>query len=124
MPLGFNDATTRLSETPEKKRHSPKSIFIMSMAKSVNMIRCLGSLRPGGRLLGTPDRCRTKYGILDQMMATMTTTVSYKLLIIGGGSAGTVVANKFAGRLGKGHLALIEPSEVRTKCVCSPFLFS
>ena len=79
----------------------------------MGMLRCLRSLRPGRRLLVTPDRCRMNNGVLDQMVVTMSTTVSYELLIIGGGSAGTIVANKFAGKLGKGHLAVIEPSEVR-----------
>ena len=38
---------------------------------------------------------------------------SYQLLIVGGGTAGAAIANKFAGKLGKDHVAVIEPAEVR-----------
>ena len=38
---------------------------------------------------------------------------SYKLLIVGGGAGGCSMASKFASRLGKGNVAVIEPSEVR-----------
>ena len=37
---------------------------------------------------------------------------SYKLLIVGGGTAGSAIANKFARKLGKGQLAVLEPSDV------------
>lgn len=35
----------------------------------------------------------------------------YKLVIVGGGAGGCGTANKFAGRLGKGQVAVIEPSD-------------
>lgn len=35
----------------------------------------------------------------------------YKLLIVGGGTGGTAIANKFSNRLGQGQVAVIEPSE-------------
>ena len=38
--------------------------------------------------------------------------ISYKLLIVGGGAGGCSMASKFASRLGKGNVAVIEPSEV------------
>ena len=44
----------------------------------------------------------------------MSTTDSYKLLILGGGTAGTTMASKFASKLGTGQVAVIEPSKVRT----------
>ncbi|XP_067654101.1 sulfide:quinone oxidoreductase, mitochondrial-like [Haliotis asinina] len=36
----------------------------------------------------------------------------YQLLVVGGGSGGCATAAKFAGRLGKGHVAVIDPSEM------------
>ena len=39
--------------------------------------------------------------------------LSYKLLIVGGGAGGCSMASKFASRLGKGNVAVIEPSEVK-----------
>ncbi|XP_013409111.1 sulfide:quinone oxidoreductase, mitochondrial [Lingula anatina] len=36
---------------------------------------------------------------------------SYELLIVGGGTGGTVIANKFAPKLGSGKVAVIEPSD-------------
>lgn len=36
---------------------------------------------------------------------------SYKLVVVGGGAGGCGTANKFAGRLGKGQVAVIEPSD-------------
>ena len=38
---------------------------------------------------------------------------SYKLLVLGGGTAGSAVANKFAAKLGRGNVAVVEPSKVR-----------
>jgi len=38
---------------------------------------------------------------------------SYKLVVLGGGSAGCAIASKFASSLGKGRVAVVEPSEVR-----------
>ncbi|CAH1790317.1 unnamed protein product [Owenia fusiformis] len=35
----------------------------------------------------------------------------YKLVIVGGGTGGTAIANKFAKKLGKGKVAVVEPSE-------------
>lgn len=35
----------------------------------------------------------------------------YQLLILGGGTAGSAIAHKFASRLGKDHVAVIEPNE-------------
>ena len=37
---------------------------------------------------------------------------SYKLLVVGGGAGGCSTAAKFASKLGKGQVAVIEPSEV------------
>jgi len=37
---------------------------------------------------------------------------SYKLLIVGGGAGGCSMASKFASKLGKGNVAVIEPSEM------------
>jgi len=39
-------------------------------------------------------------------------TDTYKLLIVGGGSAGTAVASKFAQKLDKHFIGIIEPSQV------------
>ncbi|KAK2177313.1 hypothetical protein NP493_606g03039 [Ridgeia piscesae] len=36
---------------------------------------------------------------------------SYKLLVLGGGTAGSAVANKFAAKLGRGNVAVVEPSK-------------
>ena len=38
---------------------------------------------------------------------------SYKLLVVGGGTGGCSIASKFASKLGKGKVAVLEPSEVR-----------
>ena len=43
--------------------------------------------------------------------------VSYKLLIVGGGAGGCSMASKFASRLGKGNVAVIEPSEVKIQYI-------
>ena len=40
---------------------------------------------------------------------------SYKLLIVGGGAGGCSAAAKFASKLGKGSVAVIEPAEVRIR---------
>ena len=37
---------------------------------------------------------------------------SFKLLIVGGGTGGSATAHKFCNRLGKGNVAVIEPSSV------------
>ena len=37
---------------------------------------------------------------------------SYKLLVVGGGAGGCSTAAKFASKLGKGQVAVLEPSEV------------
>ena len=37
---------------------------------------------------------------------------SYKLVVLGGGTAGSAVANKFASKLGRGKVAVVEPSKV------------
>lgn len=39
---------------------------------------------------------------------------SYKLVIVGGGTGGSAIANKFASKLGKHSVAVIEPSPVST----------
>ena len=44
-------------------------------------------------------------------------TDSYKLLVLGGGTAGSTVASKFAKKLGKRNIAVIEPSKVSVKCI-------
>ena len=44
-------------------------------------------------------------------------TETYKLLIVGGGSAGTAVASKFAQKLDKHFIGIIEPSEVSVSLV-------
>lgn len=36
----------------------------------------------------------------------------YQLLVVGGGSGGCATAAKFARKLGKGHVAVVDPSEV------------
>lgn len=41
---------------------------------------------------------------------------SYKLLVVGGGAGGCSVAAKFASKLGKGRVGIIEPNEVTFKC--------
>lgn len=38
---------------------------------------------------------------------------SYRLVIAGGGAAGAAMAAKFGPRLGKGSVAVVEPSPVR-----------
>ena len=38
---------------------------------------------------------------------------SYKLLVVGGGAGGCATAAKFASKLGKGNVGVIEPAEVR-----------
>ena len=40
---------------------------------------------------------------------------SYKLVVVGGGAGGCSTAAKFASKLGKGAVAVIEPAEVRRK---------
>ncbi len=42
----------------------------------------------------------------------------YKLVVLGGGTGGSAVANKYAKKLGVGNVAVIEPSEVRTVHLC------
>lgn len=37
---------------------------------------------------------------------------NYKLVIVGSGTGGTATANKFARKLGKGAVAVIEPTDV------------
>lgn len=37
---------------------------------------------------------------------------SYKLVVVGGGAGGCSTASRFCRRLGKGQVAVIEPSEV------------
>ena len=37
---------------------------------------------------------------------------SYKLVVVGGGAGGCSTASKFAGKLGKGQVAVIEPNDV------------
>ncbi len=37
----------------------------------------------------------------------------YKLVIVGGGTGGSSIANKYAKKLGVGNVAVIEPNEVR-----------
>lgn len=37
---------------------------------------------------------------------------NYKLVIVGSGTGGTATANKFARKLGKGAVAVIEPKDV------------
>ena len=39
-------------------------------------------------------------------------TKSYKLVVVGGGAGGCSTAAKFASKLGKGEVAVIEPSDV------------
>ncbi len=36
----------------------------------------------------------------------------YKLVIVGGGAAGATMSNKFASKLGKNRVAIIEPADV------------
>ena len=38
---------------------------------------------------------------------------SYKLLVVGGGAGGCSTAAKFASKLGKGKVGIIEPADVR-----------
>ena len=38
----------------------------------------------------------------------------YKLVVVGGGTGGSAIANKYAKKLGVGNVAVIEPSEVMT----------
>ena len=38
---------------------------------------------------------------------------SYKLVIVGGGTGGCATAARFCRELGRGHVAVIEPSQVR-----------
>ena len=40
------------------------------------------------------------------------TQKSYKLVVVGGGTGGSLVANKFASKLGENAVAVVEPSEV------------
>lgn len=37
---------------------------------------------------------------------------SYRLLVLGGGTAGCAIASKFASSLGKGNVAVVDPAEV------------
>ena len=70
------------------------------------IMRPYGSLRSGLRVVAKRNH----------LSRAMSTTDSYKLLILGAGTAGTTVASKFASKLGKGHLAIIEPSKVGAIC--------
>ena len=48
---------------------------------------------------------------------------SYKLLVLGGGTAGCAIASKFSSSLGKGHVAVVEPSEVRNNVLTRVWYF-
>ena len=52
----------------------------------------------------------------NQLSRAMSSTESYKVLILGAGTAGTTIASKFASKLGKRHLAIVEPSKVGDIC--------
>ena len=41
----------------------------------------------------------------------------YKLVIVGGGSGGAAIANRFVYRMGKNAVAVIEPSDVSTPII-------
>ena len=52
---------------------------------------------------------------------TSNNDASYKLVVVGGGAGGCATAAKFCRYLGKGQVAIIEPSEVSccvAFCVC------
>jgi len=52
---------------------------------------------------------------MSQATGTKDKTGIYKLLIAGGGTAGTAVASKFASKLDKHSIAVIEPSKVSAR---------
>ena len=65
-----------------------------------------------------PDQLRrTMHESADQTVGSVTPTDTYKLLVLGGGTAGSTVASKFVGKLATGDVGIIEPSKVSTKCV-------
>lgn len=51
---------------------------------------------------------------------------SYKLVVVGGGTGGCSTAARFSHHLGKGKVAVIEPSEVKcvTVCLCGYIIMS
>ena len=48
---------------------------------------------------------------------------SYKLLVLGGGTAGSAVAHKFAAKLGRGCVAVVGPSKLRRYSSLRGYLF-
>ena len=59
--------------------------------------------------------CRTMHDTAAEERGAISPTDSYKLLVLGGGTAGSTVASKFATKLGKRNVAVIEPSKVSAK---------
>ena len=77
------------------------------------MLRSASSLRFGRSLFPPSDQLRrTLHDAFEERVGSTSVTETYKLLIVGGGTAGSTVASKFAPKLGKREVAIIEPSKV------------
>ena len=85
----------------------------MTSLLTTAMLRSASSLRLGRSLFPTSDQFRrTLHDALEERVGPTSVTDTYKLLIVGGGTAGSTVASKFAPKLGKREVAIIEPSKV------------
>jgi len=85
----------------------------MTLLLTTAILRSASSLRFGRSLLPLSDQLRrTLHDAIEERVGSTSVTDTYKLLIVGGGTAGSTVASKFAPKLGKRQVAIIEPSKV------------
>ncbi len=91
----------------------------MALPISTTVLRFTSPLRLGRSMMTGPDQLRRTMheSAAAQTVESMTPTDSYKLLVVGGGTAGSTVASKFASKLATGDVGIIEPSKVSTKRV-------
>ncbi|KAI0212879.1 Sulfide:quinone oxidoreductase, mitochondrial [Lamellibrachia satsuma] len=75
------------------------------------VLRISGRVRLGRVMAASVQLCRMTHDTAAEERGAISPTDSYKLLVLGGGTAGSTIASKFAKKLGKREVAVIEPSK-------------